>query len=142
MEDINKAIGKRIQTVRKNYLGDGYELTTAQMAKILYCSKDKVLNFENGRTKVTPEILILLYNRGINPIFILTGEGSAFADNAAGEIIKQRQKQVIYKRSSKVMYLNEPRAFHPDELSEEDKLNLISAVAGNILEERNKKNNS
>ncbi|MGB9913895.1 MAG: helix-turn-helix domain-containing protein, partial [Candidatus Kapaibacteriota bacterium] len=86
MENLNKEIGERIRFIRSIF-NEGGKLSASQFAHLLGETMHKILNYELGRAQVPPSFLATLYYRGINPIFILTGEGSIFAPNRAGEVL-------------------------------------------------------
>ena len=89
MENLNKEIGKRLREIR-NIANEGTKLSARQFAHLLDETTDKILNYENGRAAVSVQVLINLYYRGFNPVYILTGEGSIFADNAVGSGLKHK----------------------------------------------------
>jgi len=94
MQEIDSKIGERLRFIRSIF-NEGGKLSANQFAHILNETVHKILNYENGRASVPPELLITLYHRGINPIFILTGEGSIFAPNEEGEKFAQRLRGKI-----------------------------------------------
>ena len=83
MENLNQDIGIRLREVR-HIFNEGEKLSARQFAHLLGETHDKILNYENGRASVSVQLLINLYKRVINPTYILTGEGSIYADNAQG----------------------------------------------------------
>jgi transcriptional regulator with XRE-family HTH domain len=85
----NKQIGNRIKAVRSIY-NEGIRLTVEQFSHLLDISNEQLLNYENGRSALPINILIELYNRGINPIFILTGEADVLAGNKAGNELRKK----------------------------------------------------
>ncbi len=89
MENTNKQIGKRLREIR-NIANEGMKLSARQFAHLLDETTDKILNYENGRAAVSVQLLINLYHRGFNPVWILTGEGSKFADNEPGLSLKNK----------------------------------------------------
>ncbi len=89
MENLNKEIGERIRFIRSIF-NEGGKLSANQFAHLLGETVHKILNYESGRVAVPPSFLLNLYKRGINPIFIISGEGSIFAPNTAG--IELRRK--------------------------------------------------
>ncbi len=79
----------RLRKIR-NISNEGTKLSARQFAFLLGETTDKVLNYENGRAAVPVQLLINLYRRGFNPVYILTGEGSMFADNEQGRILSEK----------------------------------------------------
>ena len=49
-----------------------------------------IANYENGRANIPNRLLLRLYQRGFNPIYILSGEGSIFAENENGDALKEK----------------------------------------------------
>ncbi|MGB9852837.1 MAG: helix-turn-helix domain-containing protein [Candidatus Kapaibacteriota bacterium] len=96
MENLNKEIGERIRFIRSIF-NEGGKLSASQFAHLLGETMHKILNYELGRAQVPPSFLATLYYRGINPIFILTGEGSIFAPNRAGEVLQERLSPALKK---------------------------------------------
>jgi len=97
MESLNKEIGQRLRYIRSIF-NEGVKLSANQFAHILGESVHKILNYESGRVQVPPSFLLNLYRRGVNPIFILSGEGEIYAPNAEGMEFKRRLEA---KRSPK-----------------------------------------
>ena len=97
MENINKEIGKRLKKVRE-IMNEGGKLSAEQFAYLLGETRDKIANYESGRASLPVRVLYELYNRGINPQFLLSGEGSIFADNTAGKEFERK----INERNSKI----------------------------------------
>jgi hypothetical protein len=50
--------------------------------------------------QVPPSFLLSLYKRGVNPIFILSGEGEMFAPNAAGRELKRKLEAKLSPKQS------------------------------------------
>jgi len=69
----------------RNVFNEGGKLTADQFAFLLGETRDKITNYELGRASIPIRLLYELYNRGINPIYLITGEGSCFAANKAGQ---------------------------------------------------------
>jgi len=86
--ELNKNIGNRIKAIRHIY-NEGIRLTVEQFAHLLDINTEKLLNYESGRSALPISVLLELYNRGINPIFILTGNGEIFANNNVGRSLKK-----------------------------------------------------
>jgi transcriptional regulator with XRE-family HTH domain len=133
MENLNKQIGKRLREIR-NIANEGTKLSARQFAHLLNETTDKILNYENGRAAVSVQLLINLYNRGFNPVYILTGEGSKFADNDAGITLKNKLSEMDDTRK--------PHELNTDNNSIEElikKAREFNVAAGNILESLEKK---
>lgn len=94
MENLNKEIGERIRFIRSIF-NEGGKLSATQFAHLLGETMHKILNYELGRAQVPPSFLVTLYKRGINPIYILTGEGSIFAPNIAGRELSQKLAPIL-----------------------------------------------
>ncbi len=94
MENLNKEIGERLRFVRSIF-NEGGKLSANQFAHLVGETVHRILNYENGRASVPISLLITLYRRGINPIFILTGEGSIFAPNQEGKELSIRLARKI-----------------------------------------------
>lgn len=89
MENFNKEIGKRLRKVRE-IMNEGGKLSAEQFAYLLGETRDKIANYESGRASLPVRVLYELYNRGINPQFLLSGEGSIFADNDIGKAFEKK----------------------------------------------------
>lgn len=87
MENLQIEIGDRIKQARQ-IINEGHKLSLVQLAEMLGETRDRLFNYENGRSAVPNHILVNLYQRGINPIYILTGEQEIFATNASGIALK------------------------------------------------------
>lgn len=83
MKDINTEIGIRLKKIRSIF-NEGGELTGNQFAYLLGENGDKIRNYESGRSALPVKVLLELYYRGISPVYVISGEGSIFADNDAG----------------------------------------------------------
>ena len=104
-KDINILIGRRLREVREIF-NEGGKISTTQFAYLLSETRDRISNYENGRSAVPIKLLYELYLRGINPNYIITGEGEVFADNDAGKIfISKVQSKLALPNASKVMKL-------------------------------------
>lgn len=122
MKELNILIGKRLREVREIF-NEGGKMSTAQFAFLLSETRDKISNYENGRSAVPVKVLAELYRRGINPTYIITGEEEIFADNEAGKIFKEKIRGKI---------LNIPESKISDDNKE--KYKYLKAVAGIIPE--------
>jgi transcriptional regulator with XRE-family HTH domain len=99
METLNKEIGHRLREIR-HIANEGDKLSARQFAHLLGETTDKILNYENGRAAVTPQLLVNLYRRGFSPVYLLTGEGGMLAGNsnpptAAIEIPTEGKVEII-----------------------------------------------
>lgn len=87
MENLKNSTGKRLREIRYIFL-EGEKVSRKQFAYALGENKDNITNYEIGRANIPNRVLLALYERGFNPVYILTGEGSIFADNEAGRVLK------------------------------------------------------
>ncbi len=99
MEINQNEIGKRLRFIRENYIMPGIKLSANQVAKLLNSTSDKILNYERGLSNIPNAILISLYQLGINPVYILTGEENVFANNTNGKLLAEKYK-IISKNQS------------------------------------------
>jgi len=83
MNDFNITVGKRLRIVR-NIFNEGGKLTADQFAFLMGETRDRITNYELGRAALPVRLLYELYNRGINPVYIITGEGSVFTETKEG----------------------------------------------------------
>lgn len=83
MNDYNIEVGKRLRIVR-NIFNEGGKLTADQFAFLMGETRDKITNYELGRAAVPLRVLLELYKRGINPVYIISGEGSVFTETPTG----------------------------------------------------------
>lgn len=88
-EKIVKEMGNRLRFIR-NIFHEGTRLSSNQFAHLFNESLHKILSYEQGRSAIPVNIMYQLYQRGINPIFLITGEGSIFAPNKAGEELYEK----------------------------------------------------
>ncbi len=132
MEELNKDIGRRLREIRF-IANEGSKLSARQFAFLLGETSDKILNYENGRASVSVSLLINLYRRGFNPIYILTGEGNIFADNEEGVAL---QLTLQDKSSDKINTITEKNDSLEDLLRKAQEYNV---AAGNILKTIEKK---
>ena len=98
-ESLNIQIGNRIKAIRNVY-NEGIRLTVEQFSHLLDISNEQLLNYENGRSALPINILLELYSRGVNPMFVLTGEGDALGNNDAGDDLREKfkVKNIDYNR--------------------------------------------
>ncbi|MCX6147349.1 MAG: hypothetical protein NTW25_08885 [Candidatus Kapabacteria bacterium] len=95
MQNYYLEVGKRLREVRSIF-NEGTKLSGEQFAYLLEETGDRIRNYELGRATVPVRLLFALYNRGINPIYIIAGEGSIFADNKEGK----KFKKIVEERST------------------------------------------
>lgn len=108
-KDINILIGKRLREVREIF-NEGGKISTTQFAYLLSETRDRISNYENGRSAVPVKLLYELYLRGINPNYIISGEGEVFANNDAGKIFMAKvQSKIALPNASKVMKLTDTK---------------------------------
>ena len=67
-------------------------MSTRQFADSMEETKDNIANYENGRAFIPNRLMVNLYFRGYNPIYILAGEQSIYADNDAGRALRSAAK--------------------------------------------------
>ena len=79
-------------------MNEGSKLSAEQFAYLLGETRDKIANYESGRAALPVRILYELFNRGISVEFILTGNGSIFADNEAGKLFESKISNLSEKR--------------------------------------------
>ncbi len=155
MQNLNKEIGERLRFIRSIF-NEGGKLSATQFARLLGETMHKILNYELGRAQLPPSLLVTLYRRGINPIFILTGEGSFFAPNQAGRELKDKLEKYIEAKNlqnntfdsneieDKILSSNlESTRFEYSERNFDELIELArkyTAVAGDIIEIIKKRN--
>lgn len=81
---LDKEIGLRLKEIRAVF-NEGTPLSAEQFAHLTGETGDKIRNYESGRTAVPPSLLMELYSRGLSPTWIVTGQGSRFAETEEGE---------------------------------------------------------
>lgn len=84
-----KDIGKRLRLIREKHYAK-FKLSLSDFAEELNEKMFNIANYEAGKANLPNRVLVALYDKGFNPSYILTGEGSIFADNDAG---KKRQQE-------------------------------------------------
>lgn len=132
MKNFNKEIGARLKEVRKIYNG-GFKATIEQFATILGETKYNLSNYENGKANLPIRVLKVLYEIGINPLYIINGKGSKFADNEAGRILREKIER-SKENEKDLSNLSSEELMHQAE--------ILNVAAGNIMKiisERNKK---
>ena len=134
---MQKEVGQRLREVRDIFY-EGNKLSARLFANTLGETKDNIVNYENGKANIPNRLLIALYYKGFNPIYILTGEGSIFADNERGrELFKIIEKKNKLKGNVTSVLKPEFSQVNIDELYE--KFAEISAAAGDIMKAIKKK---
>lgn len=107
MEEINKAIGKRLQDVRRIY-NNGYRCSAEQLAAEIGESVANIRNYECGKAGIPNRVLLALYHKGINPIYLLSGEGEVHAPNAAGAALGSRTIENKLNNAQSVYRIESP----------------------------------
>ncbi len=127
--NLKRDMGLRLRQVRKIF-NEGGKLSAEQFAFIFGETTDKILNYELGRASIPLSLLVDLYYRGFNPIYILTGKESIFAKNSEG---RKREKQLATRNivspsagKDEVININKIDA------TDESKIPIISVAAGKI----------
>ncbi|MGE5478995.1 MAG: hypothetical protein ACM3U1_01050 [Chloroflexota bacterium] len=106
MEDnFNKLVGLRLREARMIF-NEGARLSAEQFAYLLSETRDRITNYELGRSALPVRIVYELYRRGISPVYLVSGEGEIFAKNAAGKALKTK----ISARTAKVVSFAEADA--------------------------------
>lgn len=122
--DYLKHIGRRLRIVRSIF-NEGKKLSTEQFAHLLGETRDNIANYEHARASVPARVLIELYKRGINPTWVLTGDGDIFANNSQG---KQRRK-LLKERNIDISEIKQMVAVEFDEQRE---VKVLKVAAGKI----------
>lgn len=126
MNDLNISMGKRLNEIRKIF-NEGYKLTISQFAHLMGETKDRMANYESGRSAIPNHLLLNLYRRGINPVYILSGEGTMYANTIAGKELEQKIGGITSE-------LNQPDLEKTPIDILLDKAQHHTAAAGNIWE--------
>lgn len=87
MKKLQSEIGKRIQEIRNIYNG-GFRATLEQFSTELGETKYNISNYENGKANIPPRVLVSIFEKGFNPVYVLTGIGDIYADNEKGRSLK------------------------------------------------------
>jgi hypothetical protein len=133
MNTLKFDIAARLKEIRTIVL-EGESLSAPQFAKLLGEKSINYQNYESGKANLPVRVLVGLYKRGFNPTYILTGEGSVFADNKKG---RELRKSIAAKEETKgniakmapVKYVEESS---PDYDSLDNLANELSAIAEKI----------
>lgn len=89
---IQIEIGNRLREIREKYL-IGIKLTIPQFAELVGELKHNITAYESGRANIPNRLLVTLYHKGINPVYVLTSEGNVYANNSAGRSLEQNRKE-------------------------------------------------
>ncbi|MBI5324236.1 MAG: helix-turn-helix domain-containing protein [Ignavibacteriae bacterium] len=139
MEDLQKQIGMRLREVR-NIFFEGGKLSTRQFAIAVNETKDNIANYENGRANVPNRLLVTLFNKGINPTYILTGNGSIYTSNEAGQLLAKRAgSKVIAEANVSEIYSIESKNLSFEEMVKQ--FGILTAAAGDMMKVIQKKTN-
>jgi hypothetical protein len=95
-------------------------------------TRDKIINYELGRAAVPLRVLLELYRRGINPIYLLSGDGDIFAKNIAGKTLKEKIAEKAKKNSPKHTFVKDVRRLKVVPEETEIKTLVVKAAAGKI----------
>lgn len=85
MTEQEVSIGQRLKAVRINHIAER-KLSINEFANLVGENQFNISNYESGKANVPNRLLIKLYEKGINPTWILTGEEDVFS-------AKSREKQ-------------------------------------------------
>jgi hypothetical protein len=131
MGELQKKIGDRLREIRQIFL-EGDKVSTRQFANALGEKKDNITNYEMGKAGIPNRLLLKLWERGFNPVYVLTGEGSMFADNDKGKYLKEK----IYSKKKENSTINNIREIDLSKLSLnelERKVQQYQVAAGDIM---------
>ncbi len=129
MNNLQFEIGKRLQEVRNIY-NNGYKAGIEQFAAELGENKFNISNYENGKANVPPRILVALYEKGFNPVYVLTGSGDIYADNENGRLRRNNTASDDIP-SAEIIGTLDLRGMSFDELNE--RASRYIAAAGDIM---------
>lgn len=130
IEKYQNEIANRLKEVRTKYF-ETFKLSTAQFAIEVNESEFNLQNYESAKASIPNRLLITLYYKGINPIYILTGEGDVWTETPQGIARKQR---VINGRADTKVHSLKPIDTSNLTISELiEKASLYTAVAGDIM---------
>jgi len=101
MDEYNIQIGKRLRLIRE-IINEGGKLSSEQFAYLVNESKDKIINYELGRSAIPVKLIFELYKRGINPTFIITGNEEIFARNENGLRLKSSIEEKLNNSNLKI----------------------------------------
>lgn len=129
MNSLQKEIGQRLKEIRERIFNEGVKLSAGQFAQLLNSTDDKIRNYEIGRSNIPVELLVKLYHKGINPTYILTGEGSVYAENRSGRNLRERVEGEIPESSN----IEKVTKLDTSTMTEEEKIRVFKAVAGDLM---------
>jgi hypothetical protein len=129
--DINQVIGMRIRQVR-HIFNEGTKLSAEQFGHLLNETRDRIMNYELGRAAVPLRMLIELYNRGINPLYLLTGDGELFADNPPGRRLQRQIQEKNTIPKTKQTYIRNIRKLKINPEDYDLQTPVIKVAAGKI----------
>ncbi|TAL67611.1 MAG: hypothetical protein EPN82_14260 [Bacteroidetes bacterium] len=137
MDGLQKQIGMRLKEVR-NIFFEGGKLSARQFALAVNETKDNIANYENGRANVPNRLMVTLYRRGINPIYLLTGEDSIYAPNEAGRILEKRINSGKKEQGNVAeVYSIDAKKLSFDEMVRQ--FDILTAAAGDMMRAIQKK---
>ncbi|OGU14254.1 MAG: hypothetical protein A2X61_16700 [Ignavibacteria bacterium GWB2_35_12] len=137
MADLQKKIGNRLKEVR-NIFFEGGKLSARQFALAVNETKDNIANYENGRANAPNRLLVTLYNKGINPTYILTGDGSIYAANEAGKLLEKRANAGRDEQGNVAeLYSIDAKRLSFDEMVKQ--FDILTAAAGDMMRAIQKK---
>lgn len=84
-----KEIGKRLKEIREKHYAK-FKLSLNDLAEELNEKMFNIANYEAGKANLPNRVMVALYDKGFNPSYILTGKGSIYANNSAGD---ERRRQ-------------------------------------------------
>jgi hypothetical protein len=148
MEELNKKIGERLREIRNTYISK-YKISVSQFADMFSETRDKITNYETGRSQIPVSLLVDLYNYGINPVYILTGEESVFATNSKGNKLKkligkdsEQTKEIDDMKNNVIIIANaDLTKLSIDELLRESSNIKVAANPNIVINKMNKKLN-
>lgn len=128
--NYHKQCGARLKKIRESF-NEGRKLSADQFAHILNETRDKIANYESGRSQIPIRVLYELFLRGYNPTFIITGDGDIFADSIMGKRIKKliEAKAKIDKEAAKNYASLKKEMKHKAEFNDDV---ILKAAAGNF----------
>lgn len=89
MATYSEQVGERLKKIRFIF-NEGGKLSADQFAFLLGETRDKIANYELGRAGLPIRVMYELYKRGISPVYLISGEGSIFAENTEGNNFRNR----------------------------------------------------
>ena len=128
-EIYHRNCGKRLRGIREVF-NEGRKLSAGQFAHLLNETRDRISNYESGRSQIPIRMVYELYIRGINPVFLISGEGPIFADTEEGN--KLMRTIEAKAKIDKEAHDNYERLKSEINASAYDGADIIKAAAGNI----------